>query len=380
MSFFACYLLTPVQPPQRMRCTYLGFTVSPVRRLRQHNGELVNGAKRTRRYRPWEMIVIVHGFPSKYRALQFEWVWQHPFVSKLTKSQLNFLRGSRGFGAPQSVKRKLIEVLEIVNVEPFKSLKLTVSFTSNEVHSIARGLGARYGCVTCETRALTTFAGAGKKVMLPTTSTCYICENNLHAELEDGEEIRHEEAIRCYYEQCEMWCHLLCLADHFRSMNDEEGETQDLVGSGECPKCQQTLQLSVMSRRHGETVMKANTKSKERQKQSWGRPRSVRRIANDDLSKSDTVVEPEERVAKEGSSQARMVAVNVGPSLPPDEFVAAEYDSDGWFEDEDMHCLDGSNGDMMALHSQRSNSFGDVRDAQTVVRCKTETLLIDLTE
>ena len=269
------------------------------------------------------------------------------------------------------MKRKLIEVLEIVNVEPFKSLKLTVSFTSDEVHNIARGLGARYGCVTCETRALTTFAGAGKKVTLPITSMCYICENNLHAELEDGEETRHEEATGCYYEQCEMWCHLLCLADHFRSMNDGEGETQDLVGSGECPKCQQTLQLSLISRRHGETILKANTKSKERQKQSRERPRSVRPIANDDRSKSYVVVEPKERVAKEGISQARMVAVNVGPSLPPDE-CAAEYNPDGWFEDEDMHCLDGSNGDMMALHSRRSNSFRDVRDAQMAVRCKTK--------
>ncbi|CAH0473151.1 unnamed protein product [Peronospora belbahrii] len=79
MSFYACYMLTPVQPPQRLRCSYIGFTVSPIRRLRQHNGELVQGAKRTRKYRPWEMIVLVHGFPSKFRALQFEWMWQHPF-------------------------------------------------------------------------------------------------------------------------------------------------------------------------------------------------------------------------------------------------------------------------------------------------------------
>lgn len=53
MPFFACYLLTPRRAPQRMRCSYVGFTVDPWRRLRQHNGELMHGAKRTTRLRPW---------------------------------------------------------------------------------------------------------------------------------------------------------------------------------------------------------------------------------------------------------------------------------------------------------------------------------------
>ncbi|ETM03396.1 hypothetical protein L917_00378 [Phytophthora nicotianae] len=141
MPFFACYLLTPVQPPQRLRCSYIGFTVAPTRRIRQHNGELVNGAKRTRKFRPWEMIAVVHGFPSKFRALQFEWVWQHPQVSKISKTHLEYLHGSRGFGTPRSVKRKLVEMLEIINLEPFKGLNLTVSFTSDEIHNTARALG-----------------------------------------------------------------------------------------------------------------------------------------------------------------------------------------------------------------------------------------------
>lgn len=52
---------------------------------RQHNGELTAGAWKTSRNRPWVMQMIVHGFPSKLSALQFEWAWQHPHASRHLK-------------------------------------------------------------------------------------------------------------------------------------------------------------------------------------------------------------------------------------------------------------------------------------------------------
>ncbi|KAH9300907.1 hypothetical protein KI387_012490, partial [Taxus chinensis] len=67
--FFACYLLCSLSSRYK-GCTYIGFTVNPRRRIRQHNGEITSGAHKTKRKRPWEMILCIYGFPSQVSALQ----------------------------------------------------------------------------------------------------------------------------------------------------------------------------------------------------------------------------------------------------------------------------------------------------------------------
>lgn len=63
---------------EETRRTYVGSTNNPAKRLRQHNGELVGGAKYTRAGRPWRKICHVTGFPDRRTALQFEWRMHHP--------------------------------------------------------------------------------------------------------------------------------------------------------------------------------------------------------------------------------------------------------------------------------------------------------------
>ena len=60
--------------------TYVGSTIDLKRRLRQHNKELVGGAKYTGKWVTkgdvWTRVCYVSGFPTWRDALQFEWKWK----------------------------------------------------------------------------------------------------------------------------------------------------------------------------------------------------------------------------------------------------------------------------------------------------------------
>ena len=123
-DFFACYLLRSLDPSAHGR-TYIGFTVNPKRRLRQHNGEVKGGARKTSRHRPWEMLAFVHGFTNKVSALQFEWAWQKPMLSLHVRDHIGHLSlKKRTYSAS-----KLLQVLPVMAALPrYASHPLTVHF------------------------------------------------------------------------------------------------------------------------------------------------------------------------------------------------------------------------------------------------------------
>lgn len=52
--------------------TYIGSTTNPQRRLRQHNGEIVGGARSTRSGRPWAHVLWISGFENRSVACRWE--------------------------------------------------------------------------------------------------------------------------------------------------------------------------------------------------------------------------------------------------------------------------------------------------------------------
>ncbi|KAM0750906.1 hypothetical protein T439DRAFT_348142 [Meredithblackwellia eburnea MCA 4105] len=136
--FYACYLLKSNN--SKRSATYIGSTPDPPRRIKQHNGIVTGGAFKTRFGRPWEMEMIVWGFPTKLQALQFEWAWQNPHKSRhlhsltthalqpTTKPTAQFPRTT----ASNRPGTKVLVAQFMLVVPPWKSFNLRVTVFSEE--------------------------------------------------------------------------------------------------------------------------------------------------------------------------------------------------------------------------------------------------------
>lgn len=76
-----CYVLQQVDKSKKLR-NYIGYTVNPKRRIRQHNG-LISGGARFTKNKSWEYLMIF-SCPTwnSTRGLQVEWLIKHPLRKK----------------------------------------------------------------------------------------------------------------------------------------------------------------------------------------------------------------------------------------------------------------------------------------------------------
>ncbi|THH21381.1 hypothetical protein EW146_g138 [Bondarzewia mesenterica] len=124
-AFYACYLLKSVCVPTAI---YIGSTPNPSRRIRQHNGEIAQGAHKTVRNRPWVMQMIVYGFPSRLTALQFEWAWQHHHKSR----QLRDEEGKPLFSRSRKMPHLTKVVRTMLSCQPYNTWPLHVKLFTND--------------------------------------------------------------------------------------------------------------------------------------------------------------------------------------------------------------------------------------------------------
>lgn len=127
-SFYGVYILKSIPKPRR---TYIGSTPDPKRRLRQHNGDLkVGGAYRTKKdgSRPWTMVVLVHGFPSRIAALQFEHSLQHAYQTRHINNDARITSSSR----QSSMHLKLANIRLLTT--SFDKMSLKIAIFDEEVY------------------------------------------------------------------------------------------------------------------------------------------------------------------------------------------------------------------------------------------------------
>ena len=173
-----CYCLRSLDVSNHPHKTYIGFTTDPHRRLRQHNGILKSGgARRTKRAgRPWNFVLVLHGFPDKITALQFEWAWQHPDRSRVFRSvvgdaeakKMQRRRGVRG-------KLDILRIL-LLYCEPFCTFDLNAHFLEQEYEEMFRSLLAEDGMGRCPTPLEVEVEMKGRMEDLPTHMTCEVLQ------------------------------------------------------------------------------------------------------------------------------------------------------------------------------------------------------------
>ncbi len=74
-----CYVIRPIKHKQK---SYAGSTNDLKRRLEQHDGKKVGGAKSTKSGGPWEYYIVLAGFKDSNEALSCEYLFKHPTREK----------------------------------------------------------------------------------------------------------------------------------------------------------------------------------------------------------------------------------------------------------------------------------------------------------
>jgi predicted GIY-YIG superfamily endonuclease len=87
ISDHSCYILLSLNNNK----FYIGYTTDFKRRLRQHNGEIVGGAKKTKKWRPWIPLCQITGFFDKSCALRFEYRLQHQKKKKKSENLISYI-------------------------------------------------------------------------------------------------------------------------------------------------------------------------------------------------------------------------------------------------------------------------------------------------
>jgi len=225
-DFYGVYLLYCTNPKYKGR-NYIGYTVDPNRRISQHNkGAHAGGAWRTSNKGPWEMVLIIHGFPNDISALRFEWAWQHPKVSR----RLNGLPPKKS--REKSYEYCLRLLASMLNLGPWNKLALTIRWLKPEYKvdfpdHLQPPLHMPIVSGPVKSKKVKT-TKSNREITDSDSSFCNIC----------FKAVSPAECLTCLFPKCGAKSHILCLAENFTGGSGDGTCPNGLLPvRGTCPTC-----------------------------------------------------------------------------------------------------------------------------------------------
>jgi len=285
-TFYGCYLLQSLKQTGR---TYIGFTVDPRRRLRQHNGELKMGAWKTKKWRPWKMVLVVWGLPNKITALQFEHAWQHPALSRHVREPVRHLgfcqRTARGRQRlVLGVKKNVQVLLEMLQTSPYSGMPLRVHVLDAglqnaiipdlpAVNRLPNHMSLSYGSFDELEHTCAESLMASQRPLLQ--SSCAACKEQFRP---------LDRVVSCSH--CEHPFHVSCAAQAMCSSS-----VQLLPKAGPCSQCGQMIAWPVLvrtARKLGQDLSSLGAMDEHPSSQDGDQPRTAKRAACDEVALEQT--------------------------------------------------------------------------------------------
>ncbi|KAG8201170.1 hypothetical protein JTE90_028829 [Oedothorax gibbosus] len=184
------------------------------------------GAWKTNDKGPWDMILIVHGFPNDVSALRFEWAWQNPRKSRRLRHV------SKKLPRESSLKYCFRVMSEMLRVGPWNRLPLTVQWLDvnyKQDFDVSRLPPLHIPiCVgPIQSRRIQKELSVEQNDSV--LKFCDICNKIV---------TQDDKQFLCFNEECGKTYHVVCLGRHFQSLS----ENNFLIPiEGTCPHCSTSI-------------------------------------------------------------------------------------------------------------------------------------------